>query len=396
MREIYLDNAATTRVLPEVAERMKQIYLEEYGNPSSLHHKGVEAERALVGAREIIAGTLKVAPRTITFTSCGSESDNLAILGAVRANRRRGRHLVTTNIEHPGVSQAMRYLEEEGFEITWLPVDNKGRVTPEQVAEAVREDTLLVSVMHVNNEIGAIEPVEAIGAAVKEKNPATLFHVDAVQSYTKLPLLPRRMHIDLLAISGHKIHAPKGIAALYVAETAKIQPVLFGGGQQAGLRSGTENVAGAAGMALAAERLFRTAEEDREALYDKKQAFLDAIREIPDVRVNGLAPESDGSFLRAEIEKTAPHIISISVKGVRAEVLLHALEDRGVYVSSGSACSTHHRETKGTVDAIGVPAEYREGTIRLSLSVFTTEEEIREGAAALRELIPELRRFVRR
>ena len=394
-KEIYLDNSATTMVFPEVAEYMHKIYTEKYGNPSSMHHKGVEAEKELTGAKAKLADILKVDAKNLYFTSCGSESDNLAIIGCALANARAGKHLITTNIEHPGVSEAMRHLEEEGFEVTYLPVDGDGRVTPEQVADAVREDTILVSVMHVNNEIGSVMPVREIGEAIKKKNPKTLFHVDAVQSFTKLPVLPGKMHIDLLAVSGHKIHAPKGVAVLYVAEGVKIKNIIFGGGQQGGLRSGTENVAGAAGMALAAKKLSETMDEDIPRLYDLKKYLIGELQQIPEVRINGIPQIREGESTRLLPEQTAPHIVSVSVKGVRAEVLLHALEEKGIYVSAGSACSTHHREVKGTKEAIGLPKEYREGTIRISFSVMTTEEEVRETVLAMNELIPFLRKFVR-
>ena len=393
-KEIYLDNSATTRVFPEVADLLHRIYTEEYGNPSSMHHKGVEAEKELTKARETLSGLLKVDAKQIYFTSCGSESDNLAIIGCALANARAGRHLITTNVEHPGVTEAMRHLEEEGFTVTYLPVDETGRITAQQVTEAMREDTILVSVMHVNNEIGSVMPIAEIGEAIKKKNPKTLFHVDAVQSFTKLPILPKKMRIDLLAASGHKIHAPKGVALLYVGEGVKIKNLIYGGGQQGNLRSGTENVAGAAGMAMAAKTLYGTMEEDRKRLYDYKEQLIHALLEIPGVKINGIKAEGE-TFGRQDIEETAPHIVSLSVKGVRAEVLLHALEEKGIYISAGSACSTHHRDTKGTKEAIGLSKEYREGTVRISFSVMTTEEEAEEAAEAFREVIPFLRKFVR-
>ena len=388
-REIYLDNSATTRVFPEVADRIYQIYVNEYGNPSSMHHKGVEAEKILRQAAETLAGILKTQPKNLIFTSCGSESDNLAIIGTARARAREGKHLVTMKIEHPGVLEAMRYLESEGYEVTYLPVDRYGLITAEQVKAAVRPDTLLVSVMHVNNEIGAVEPIAEIGAAVKEANPKCLFHVDAVQSFMKVPIYPAKMKIDLLTMSGHKIHAPKGVAALYVADGVRLKNLIYGGGQQGGLRSGTDNVPGVVGMAMAAKILYDRFDEDTEKIIGLRDRFIRQIREIPDVRINGPAGEE------ALIEKAAPHIISFSVKGVRAEVLLHAAEEKGVYVSSGSACSTHHKSAKGTIDAIGADPAYRDGTIRVSLSVYTTEEEIDEAAAVFAEVIPFLRRYTR-
>ena len=384
MKEIYLDNSATTRVFPEAADLMHRIYTEEYGNPSSMHHKGVEAERRITEAKQTLADILKVDRKCLYFTSCGSESDNLAIIGCALAAEREGKHLITTAIEHPGVLEAMRHLESLGFEVTYLPVDRDGLVTPQQVADAVRSDTVLVSIMHTNNEIGALEPIAEIGEAIKKKNPKTLFHVDAVQGFGKARILPTRMHIDLLAASGHKIHAPKGVGLLYVAPGVKIRNLIYGGGQQGGLRSGTENVAGIAAMALSAKMLYGSLDEDLERLYSLKERLIRGALEIPDVTANGRTGK-----------ESAPHIVSLSVRGVRAEVLLHALEDKGIYVSAGSACSTNHPHPSDTLTAIGIDKDLITSTIRLSMSVMTTEEEIDAAVEALKEIIPFLRRYTR-
>ena len=382
-REIYLDNSATTQVFPEVAELMTRIYTEEYGNPSSLHHKGVEAERELTKAKQTLAGILKCQPGQLYFTSCGTESDNLAILGTAAAHSRRGKHIITTPLEHPAVLECMKHLASEGYEITTLPVDGRGMVRPQDVADAVRPDTILVSVMHTNNEIGSVEPVAEIGRLIKEKNKDTLFHVDAVQGFGKAVLLPSRMHIDLLAASGHKIHAPKGVGLLYVGQGVRIRNTIYGGGQQGGMRSGTENVAGIAGMALAAEMLCGRLEEERAKLFRLKKSFADRISSLPDVQLNGPQDETDG----------APHVISLSVKGVRAEVLLHALEDKGIYVSSGSACSSNRPHTSGTLTAIGLPKEFLDSTVRISTSVLNTEQDIDDAAEAIKTLVPVLRKY---
>ncbi len=383
-REIYLDNSATTRVFPEVAELMNRIFLEEYGNPSSMHHKGVEAEKELRKAGETLAQILKVKEKNLLFTSCGTESDNLAIIGAARAAKRRGRHLITTPIEHPAVLETMKYLESEGFEITYLPVDQDGLVSPETVAQAVREDTILVSVMHTNNEIGALEPIAQIGEAIKAKNPQTLFHVDAVQGFGKARIYPKRMHIDLLAASGHKIHGPKGVGLLYVGDNVRIRNIIYGGGQQGGMRSGTENVPGIAGMALAAKLLYEHFDEEQQKLRDMKDAFVQRVSSIEGVHVNGRTGED-----------SAAHIISLSVEGVRAEVLLHALEDKGIYVSSGSACASNRPHISETLQAIGTPQVYLDSTIRLSTSVMNTMEDMEAVAGALEELLPMLRKYTR-
>lgn len=384
MKEIYLDNSATTRVFPEVAELMNRIYLEEYGNPSSLHHKGVEAETRIRKARQTLAEILKCSAQNICFTSCGTEADNLAIIGAARANQRKGKHLITTGIEHPAVLESMKYLESEGFEVTYLPVDADGRVSPEAVAGAVRRDTILVSVMHTNNEIGALEPIAEIGRRIKEVNPDTLFHVDAVQGFGKFVLHPKKLRVDLLSASGHKIHAPKGVGFLYVGDSVRIRNILYGGGQQKGLRSGTENVAGIAGMALAAKMLYDDLDNQTQRLYAMKQRFLDEVLQIEGVHVNGQT--GTGS---------APHVISLSFEGIRAEVLLHALEEKGIYVSSGSACASNRPHVSDTLLAIGVPSDYLDATLRFSTSVMNTQEDLQETALALRELLPFLRKYTR-
>ncbi len=383
-REIYLDNSATTRVFPEVVQLMDTIYLEEYGNPSSMHHKGVEAENRIRTAKKIFADILKCSPQNIYFTSCGTESDNISLIGAARANQRNGRHLITTAIEHPAILETMKYLESEGFEVTILPVDHNGQVSPEAVEEAVREDTILVSVMHTNNEIGALEPVEEIGRRIKEKNPNTLFHVDAVQGFGKAVIHPKKMHIDLLSASGHKIHAPKGIGLLYIGDHVKITNIMYGGGQQKGMRSGTENVAGIAGMALAAQMLYQHFDEEMDRLYAMKEQFIHDVTAIDGVHVNGLTGRD-----------SAPHVISLSVEGVRAEVLLHALEEKGIYVSAGSACASNHPHISDTLLAIGTPEEYLDSTLRFSLSVMNTPEDLKDAAAALAELLPFLRKYTR-
>lgn len=384
-RDIYLDNSATTRCFPEAAALMNEIFLEDYGNPSSMHHRGVTAERRVLEAKKTLAGLLKVKEKNLYFTSCGTESDNLAIIGGAMTAQRRGRHLITTRIEHPAVLEAMKYLEAQGFEITYLGVDRDGLVSAEEAAAAVRPDTILVSVMHTNNEIGSVQPIEEIGRAVKAVNPRVLFHVDAVQGFGKALILPKRMHIDLLAASGHKIHGPKGVGLLYVADGVRLEPLLHGGGQQGGMRSGTENVPGIAGMALAAKLLCGNLDEDRQRLFAMKNRLIDRLREIPDIEFNGRTDET-----------AAPHILSVRVRGVRAEVLLHALEDKGIYVSSGSACSSNHPRPSETLAAIGTPASEMDNSIRMSLSVMNTMEEMDAAAQAVGEIVPLLRKYIRR
>ena len=383
-REIYLDNSATTRCFPEVVALMDRIYLEEYGNPSSLHHKGVEAEREIRSAKEILADILKCSPRNLYFTSCGTESDNISLIGGALANQRDGKHIITTKIEHPAILETCKYLASQGFEITYLPVDADGLVSPEDVKNAVREDTILVSVMHTNNEIGALEPIAEIGKAIKEKNPKTLFHVDAVQGFGKSLIHPKQMKIDLLSASGHKIHAPKGVGLLYIGDGVRVRNILFGGGQQNGMRSGTENVAGIAGMALAAKMLYDHLDEEMDRLYEMKQRFIDQATKIDGVHVNGKTGRD-----------SAPHVISLSIEGVRAEVLLHALEEKKIYVSAGSACSSNRPHISETLLAIGTPKEYLDSTLRFSTSVMNTDEDMDDAVAALAELLPFLRKYTR-
>ena len=384
-RDIYLDNSATTRCFPEVAALMNELFLEDYGNPSAMHHRGVTAERRITDAKKTLAGILKVREKNLCFTSCGTESDNLAVIGAAMAMQRKGKHLITTKIEHPAVLEAMKFLESRGFEVTRLGVDRDGLISPEEAAAAVRPNTILVSVMHTNNIIGAVEPVDEIGRAVKAANPDVLFHVDAVQGFGKALIYPKKMNIDLLSVSGHKIHGPKGTGFLYIADGVRLVPLMHGGGQQGGLRSGTENVPGIAGMALAAQMLYKNIDADRRKLFAMKNRLIERLGAIPDIVFNGRTDET-----------AAPHILSVRVKGVRAEVLLHALEDKGVYVSAGSACSSNHPRPSETLMAIGVPSKELENSIRISLSVMNTMEEMDAAADAIEELLPFLRRFVRR
>lgn len=382
--EIYLDNSATTRVYPEVAELMTKVMCEDYGNPSSMHNKGMDAENYVKKAKATFAKILKVEEKEIFFTSGGTESDNLAIIGCAMANQRSGKHLITSKIEHPAVLESMKYLESQGFEITYLGTDKYGVVDPEDVKKALRNDTILVSIMHTNNEIGAIQRISDIGVIIKEFNKNILFHVDAVQGFGKAKILPKKMNIDLLSVSSHKIHGPKGMGVLYIADKTKIHPISYGGGQQKGLRNGTENVPGIAGMSLAASKIYENLDEELDVLYSLKERFTEGVKELEDIIVNG--PQGRNG---------APHIVSVSFKGVRAEVLLHALEDKGIFVSAGSACASNHPAISETLKAIGVDKDLLDSTIRFSFSVFTTEEEIDETIKALKEILPMLRKYAR-
>lgn len=379
---IYFDNAATTCVFPEVVEAMQDAMQVTYGNPSAKHMKGIEAENKVKAAQELIAKTLRAKPKEILFTSGGTESNNTAIIGTAMANRRKGKHIITTKVEHASVYEPMYHLEEEGYEVTYLDVDSEGIVDLDQLEESIREDTILVSCMMVNNEIGAIEPIKEIAKIIKAKNPNTIFHVDAIQAYGKLPIVPKNMGIDLLSTSGHKIHGPKGIGFLYIKEGTKISPIIFGGGQQKGMRSGTENVPGIVGLAVACEKMIGKNYENAEKIREVKEYFQERIKEIEDIKDNS---------------GKAPHVASISFKKLRSEVLLHALEDREIYVSSGSACSSNKKQAvSGTLNAIALSDEFKDGTLRFSFSIENTKEEVDETIKALKELVPMLRRFVRK
>ena len=382
--QAYLDNSATTVCEPGVVEKVVQMMSVTYGNPSAMHSKGVEAENYIKEAKEIIAKTLKVQEKELLFTSGGTESNNLAILGCAAANHRMGKHLITTKIEHPSVRNVMKHLEEEGFEVTYLPVDENGIVKLEKLKEALRPDTMLVSVMHVNNEIGAVQPIEEISKIVKANNKATLFHVDAIQGYGKYRIFPKKMGIDLLSVSGHKIHGPKGVGFLYCDAKVKIKPILFGGGQQRDLRSGTENVPGIVGIAEAAKEIYTDFEAKIEYLYEIKAHFVEEILKLDNVKINGLTGKD-----------SAPHIVSVSFPGVRSEVLLHSLEEREVYASAGSACSSNKPAVSATLKAINAPKEHLDSTLRFSFSVHTTKEEIDYCIEILTMLLPMLRRYAR-
>lgn len=383
--EAYLDNSATTRVLPEVVELMNKIYLEDYGNPSSKHLKGIESERYILDAKEIIAKTLKAKSEEILFTSGGTESDNTALFGVMRANTRRGKHMITTMIEHHAILATAHQLEKEGYEVTYLPVDKYGQVSPESLKEAIRPDTVLVSVMHTNNEIGSVNNLEELSKVVKDANPEIYFHTDAVQGYTKSIIIPKRLGIDLLSVSGHKIHGPKGVGFLYVNEKVKMNPFVYGGGQQSGRRSGTENVPGIAGMALAAKTLYDDFDNEINKLYELKDYLVKRLSDIEGTVINGHTGRD-----------SAPHIVSVSVRGVRAEVLLHALEEKGVYVSSGSACASNRNTVSETLASINIERDLLDSTIRLSFSIFTTMDEVKYAADCIEEIIPELRKYTRR
>ncbi len=391
--ECYLDNSATTKVYPEVAELMNKIMLEDYGNPSSVHTKGVEAEKYVTEATKRIAKALKVNEKEIIFTSGGTESDNLALIGAAMAYKRAGNHIITSKIEHPAILNTVKFLESEGFSVDYLDVDEKGVVKLDDLKAKLSQETILVSVMHTNNEVGSLQPVEEIAKIVKDYNKDIIFHVDAVQGFTKSLIYPKRLNIDLLSISGHKIHGPKGIGVLYANEKIRLKPITFGGGQQRGLRNGTLNTPGIAGIGLACEMGTKDIAGESERLYDLKGFFLQEAEKIDKVVVNGCVKDENGSY---KVRETAPHIMNISVRGLRSEVMLHALEEKGVYVSAGSACASHSKKESSTLKAMGADAETMDGALRISMSEFTTKEELEYVLDSLKELIPFYSRFIRK
>lgn len=383
--QVYLDNSATTRCSERAKDLMVKILTEDYGNPSSLHRMGKTAEDYIKDAKNKIAKILKADEKEIIFTSGGTEANNMALIGGAFANQRAGKHIITTALEHASVAAPLSFLEEHGFEITCLGVDGDGLISLTELEQAVRSDTILVSMMMVNNEIGAVEPIAEAAAVIKAKNPGTLFHVDAIQAYGKYRIFPKKMGIDLLSVSGHKIHAPKGTGFLYIRDKVKVAPLIYGGGQQHGMRSGTENVPGAAALGEAAAEIYENFEEKVAHMYDLKEKFIQGVTQIEGVKVNGRTGRA-----------SAPSIVSVSIAGVRSEVMLHSLEEEGIYVSAGSACSSNKPSVSRTLKSIRLPKDLLESTIRVSFCVDTTEEEVDYAVEKFKEIIPFRRKFTRK
>lgn len=383
--DVYFDNSASTKVSEKAIEIMLKTMRDDYANTSGKHIKGVEAESYVKDAADIIAKTLKVKKGEIIFTSGGTESNNMALIGGAMSRKRYGKHIIISGIEHPAVYMPAEFLTEQGFELSVLPVNSEGQVDLELLKSTLRDDTVLVSVMYVNNEIGAIEPVEEISRIIKAKNKDILFHVDAIQAYTKLRINPKSQDIDMLSASGHKFHGPKGVGFLYIDSNVKINPIIFGGGHQRGMRSGTLNTTGIAGMGVAAKEAYENFDERINKISDLKYYLMDELEKL------------EGAVLNTgRGENFAPQVISVSFEDIRAEVLLHALEDRGIYVSSGSACSSNHPGISGTLKAIGVRDDLLDATIRISLSELNNKEEADYFIKNLKELLPLLRKFVRK
>ena len=377
---IYFDNAATTRPFDEVRELMNRLMEEDYGNPSSLHMKGVDAEDHIKEAQKTLCNILKCKDKELVFTSGGTESNNLALIGGALAKRRAGKHIISTGIEHASVHAPLDFLKKEGYEITLVGTDSKGLIDPEEIASNIREDTILVSCMLVNNEIGAVEPCGEIAKAIRAKKPEIYFHIDAVQAFGKLPVIPKQLGCDLLSVSGHKIHGPKGSGFLYVKEKTLLRPIIYGGGQQHDMRSGTENVPAICGMGLAAKKIYDG--------FDAHVAHLASLKERLRTGLAALENVYDNSG-------EAPHIASFSFVGVRSEVMLHALEDKGIYVSAGSACSSNKPHVSNVLTCIALPKERLESTLRFSFGAFNTEDEVDYTIKTIGELLPVLRRYTR-
>ena len=382
--QVYLDNAASTRVSKPVIELMNKAMDEDYANPSAKHLKGMEAEKYLKEAATKIAKTMKVSEKELVFTSGGTESNNMALIGVAMARQRYGKHIISTAIEHSAVHQVLVHLADLGFEYSILKVDEKGQISLEELKSLLRADTILVSVMYVNNEIGAVQDIKAIADIVHGYNKDIYMHTDAIQAYGKFKIFPKKEGIDLLSVSAHKLHGPKGSGFLYIDERVNIKPIIYGGGQQRGLRSGTLNIPGIAGLGEAAKEAYEDFDKEVEYIYGLRDYLIDEITKLND----------EGIKLNCEKGvKFAPHVLSISISGVRAEVLLHAMEERGIYIASGSACSSNHPGLSGTLKGIGLKEEFLSSTVRVSFSKYNNKEELDFFLANLKELIPQLRRY---
>ena len=381
--EIYLDNSATTKPYKEVVDKMVYALTTDYANPSSLHRKGIEVEKNIKSIRQDIARTIGVKDKEIYFTSGGTESNNTIIRGVCNLYKKRKNHIISTEIEHPSVLNTLKDLENEGFEVTYLKVDKEGKINIEELKKSIKSTTILITIMHVNNEIGTIQPIEEIGRYLKTLNEKVYLHVDAVQSYAKINFKPSKYNIDFMSVSGHKLHGPKGIGFMYIKESNRLKPILTGGGQEIGIRSGTENVPGIYGLGEAVRILNKDLNNTIEKISGLKNLLKEEIvKNIDDIKIN--SPE-DGVC----------HILNISFKDIKGEVLLHFLEQKGVYVSTGSACSSKKKGSH-VLNAIGLKSNEVEGAIRFSLSDLNTEEEMIEVVKVLKESVNDLRMIIRR
>lgn len=379
---IYFDNSATTRCSDGAMKIMQECLQENFGNPSSLHKMGYRGKDYLKESREIIAGILKCQPKEIYFTSGGTEGNNLAIRGAAEAKKRLGKHIITTKIEHASVLNPVKALEKEGFEVTYLGTDEYGVVSLDELKAALREDTILVSMMMVNNEIGSLQPVAEACKIVKKANPDIIFHTDCIQAFGKMTIIPKKLGIDILTVSGHKIHGPKGSGFIYIKDKVRVVPQILGGGHESGMRSGTENVPAIAALGVAAKEAYDNLDNNRKHLYALKARLIEGVESIDGVQVNGHTGED-----------SAPQIVSVSIKGnrTRAQVMLNALQDGyDIFVSAGSACSSNKPAISETLKSIGLEKDLLERTIRFSFCPENTFEEVDAAIAALKDLVPKM------
>ena len=379
---IYFDNSATTRCSDGAMKIMQECLQVNYGNPSSLHKMGYRGKDYLKESREIIASILKCQPKEIYFTSGGTEGNNLAIRGAAEAKKRLGNHIITTKIEHASVLNPVKALEKEGFEVTYLGTDEYGVISLDELKAAIREDTILVSIMMVNNEIGSLQPIAEACKIVKKANPDIIFHTDCIQAFGKMSIIPKKLGIDILTVSGHKIHGAKGSGFIYIKDKVRVVPQILGGGHENGMRSGTENVPAIASLGVAAKEAYDNLDRNREHLYAMKSRFIEGIESIDGVTVNGHTGED-----------SAPQIVSVSIKGnrTRAQVMLNALQDNyGILVSAGSACSSNKPAISETLKSIGLEKDLLERTIRFSFCPENTFEEVDTAIEALKDLVPKM------
>lgn len=380
---LYMDYSASTPPYEEVIDTVTKVMRQFYGNPSSIHHMGLDAEKVLTQARSIVAEALRCKAEEIVFTSGGTESLQLGIKGAAYQFRNRGKHIISTKIEHAAVYECLNQLEQEGFEVTYLPVDSTGAVSAADIEQAIRPDTILVSVMHVNNEMGRIQPIQEIGNVLKTY-PKILFHVDAVQSVGKIEVIPIKLGIDLLSLSAHKFRGPKGAGALYVRSGMRLTPLFTGGGQERGLRSGTENVPMIAGMAKALKMTMAEREQNETYLYELRRRMWEQLAAYPEFIMTGTKDERG----------MAPHIVHFCFPGVRSEVMVHALEKHGLYISTRSACSSGDLEPSRVLQAMGYDNKTAESGLRISFSAQQTMEEMDQAAALCIETAKALRQMM--
>ncbi len=382
---IYFDNAATTRASEQVAEKVTEMLCHNFGNPASVNKLGLQVEKEIKKTTEILSRGIHCKINEIYYTSGGTEGDNWAIFGTAEGYQRQGKHLITTKIEHPAVKKPMETLEQKGYDITWLSVDKKGKIDLEELKQSIRKDTILVSIILINNETGVIQDVEKIGKIIKQQNENTLFHVDAVQAFGKYAIDVEKMNIDLLTMSAHKINGPKGVGMLYKRQGLKVKPYILGGGQQQGQRSGTENGAGVAGLGVAADICFQNMKKNQQTIFDVKRTLAEGILNgIADVQING-----------DTLEQSSPYVLNVTFKGLRSEVLLHALESKDIFVSAGSACDSKKKVGSPILTAMGLPFNEIEGAVRFSFCQYNTVEEAQECVKQLKEIVPFLRKYNR-